>query len=60
MKEGGRRRGIQCEEMDFGNSGGSVRRRGGRGDVGGWSWMGGVKGPLFLVLQGCLRGRGRG
>ena len=45
--------------MNFGNFGRSVRGRGGRSGVGGWSWMGGVRVPdlVWLLLLVLFRGK---
>ena len=46
----GRKMRIRSGEMSSGSFGESVRRKGGRRGVGGWSWMGGVRVPVALVM----------
>ena len=39
---------MRGEEMRSERFGKSARRRGGRGGVRGWSWMGGVRAPVIV------------
>ena len=43
--------GRHSEETHFENSGGSVKRRDGGTDVGGWSWTGGVRAPVTRLRR---------
>lgn len=52
------RRGIRGGGMSFESFGKSVGRKGGRGGVRGWSWMGGVRTPSPRVALVAWRAFG--